>query len=244
MDPTTAAPVIATAATLGVIHGLEPDHAAGVVSLTGEAGSPRRSALLGAWFAAGHVAVVVCWVWVATVLAGLPGFAGAFDVLGTTVVGLALVGLGTVLAATSGRRLVHTHWHRHGGSAPPHRHVHLHVPDRLASIGLRPPHDHEHGRRHRLAVAAVGALFTLSPPVSMLAFISVIVPSATHGVLVVAVAAYAVAIGATMAGIGGGLGAGFGAIAERDERVHDASQVVAAVAVVGLGAYLLVGGLA
>lgn len=244
MDPMTAAPVIATAATLGVIHGIEPDHAAGILSLTGGTGSARGSALLGAWFAAGHVILVVCWVGVASVLAGLPGFASVFDFLGTTVVGLVLVGLGTVLAATAGRRLVHTHWHRHDGAEPPHRHVHLHMPERLASIGVRPPHEHAHGRRHRLAVAAVGALFTLSPPVSMLAFISVIVPSATGGVVLVALAAYAVAIGATMAGIGGGLGAGFGAIAGRDARVHAASQVLAAVAVVGLGAHLLVQGLA
>lgn len=37
-----------TAAALGVTHGVEPDHVAGISALTGEARSARRSAAVGA----------------------------------------------------------------------------------------------------------------------------------------------------------------------------------------------------
>jgi nickel/cobalt exporter len=65
--------VLATASLLGVTHALEPDHVAGIYSLTGQYGDSRLSALAGVCFSLGHVALVVCWLVVAHLLLGVLG---------------------------------------------------------------------------------------------------------------------------------------------------------------------------
>ena len=52
---------LVTASVLGVTHAVEPDHVAGIASLTGRFGDARLSALVGVWFSLGHVALVVGW---------------------------------------------------------------------------------------------------------------------------------------------------------------------------------------
>ena len=57
-----------------------------------------------------------------------------------------------------------------------------------------------------LRTGVVGALFTLSPPLSMIAFAATLFP-ADPELVAVAVAAYAVVITATMSALGAGVGA-------------------------------------
>ena len=54
-----AASALATAAVLGVMHAVEPDHVAGIASVFDRYETSHRSALVGACFALGHVALVV-----------------------------------------------------------------------------------------------------------------------------------------------------------------------------------------
>lgn len=243
MDLSTLIPVVATAGTLGVLHGIEPDHAAGIASMTSDAGDSKRSALLGACFAIGHVFLVVIWVALAYALLDMASVSQTFDLVGPIVVGILLLVLSGVLAITGLRKLVHTHEHHHDGTG--HTHLHLHLPRWLpfAAPHVGSAHQHDHSLRTYLTIGAVGALFTLSPPVSMLAFISAVVPSTTGSMVMLAVLAYALTIVSTMAAIGGGIGTLFKRLRGRSQVVHAASQVIAAAVVFVFATTLLWGAL-
>jgi hypothetical protein len=101
-------------------------------------------------------------------------------------------------------------------------------------------HGHDHTARAYLKTGFVGALFTLSPPLSMIAF-SATLFSAGPELVAVAVAAYAVAITATMSALGASVGTLFGAVGELNVRVYGGAQTIAGALVVALAASLLVG---
>ena len=221
---------LVTAGTLGVTHAIEPDHVAGISSLTAEYGDSRLSALAGACFSLGHVALVVAWLGAASLLLGRAEFPPVYDRVGTLGAGLVLGLLGAGLAVAGLRRVVGTDGHAHGDTR--HSHPHLHLP--LPGVD---GHDHDHDARSYLKTGLVGALFTLSPPVSMLAFAATLLPGA--GVASLAVLTYAVAITATMSLLGAGVGAAFGRLGERSATVHGVAQTVAGVVVVGLAVLLV-----
>ncbi|MBX0287134.1 hypothetical protein [Haloarcula salinisoli] len=229
-----------TAGFLGITHGIEPDHVAGIAALTHEAADPKLSALVGGCFAAGHALLVVVWVATAYVLFGTTSFPGVFEQFGTLFVGIVLGLLSLYLGVTGTRKLVHRHTHDHGDQ--PHSHYHVHLP-----TSIRPTaeghgeHSHDHSTVEYLKIGTVGALFTLSPPVSMIAFISVTIPGGGTPLMVGIVATYAVTIIATMALIGGGAGSLFKFSKDRGERVHAISQVVASVLVLGFAVNVLSG---
>lgn len=239
MEPAAVVPLAASAAVLGVTHGLEPDHAAGILSLSTEADGAGRSALIGAAFAAGHVLLVWVWLLVARLVIAIPTIRDTMAVVGTIVVGVVLLGLSATLTYSGLRSVVHTHQHRHGPTEPAHAHVHLHLPGPVASQFELAGHDHGHSPRSYLAVGVVGALFTLSPPVSMLAFLAVVAPSATPPTLAVIVAAYAVAIVGTMAAVGGGVGALIRPLRARSRRTVGAVHLAAGVAVFASAVWVL-----
>lgn len=241
MDPAVVVPLVASAAVLGVSHGLEPDHAAGVLSLSTKAGGAGRSALIGAAFGAGHVVLVGVWLVVARTALALPVVGDAMAVVGTAVAGAMLLGLSTVLAYSGLRSVIHAHRHRHGPGQPAHSHVHVHLPGPVADrLGLA-SHDHEHSVRSYLVVGVIGALFTLSPPVSMLAFLAVVTPNAEPSSLAVVVAAYALAITATMAAVGGGVGALVRPLQARSARTVGAVHLTAGLAVFATAVWVLTG---
>ncbi|MUW14983.1 hypothetical protein GJ633_10140 [Halorubrum sp. CBA1125] len=232
-----------TAGVLGVTHGIEPDHVAGITALTHEAGDPRLSALVGGCFAVGHAILVVVWVAVAYALFGVTSFPATFDRLGTLFVGGLLALLSLYLGVTGVRKLRHRRRHARGDD-----HSHSHV----LPASLRPTHDHgtdhdegreghEHTTFEYLKIGTVGALFTLSPPVSMIAFVSVALPNGGAPLAVGVVAAYAVTIVATMALIGGGAGSLFRVSKRRSVRLHAVSQVVASVLVLAFAVDVLAG---
>ena len=220
---------LVTAGLLGVTHAVEPDHVAGISSLSVDS---RRSALAGACFSLGHVALVVAWLAVAYALLGRTSFPAAVDTLGTVAVGVLLGSLGAAMTVGGLRGVVRTDEHDHGELT--HSHPHLRLP--LPGVG---DDDHDHSARSYLATGLVGALFTLSPPVSMLVFASTLLPTHGGGVVGLAVLTYALAITATMSAVGAGVGAVF----QRTEgrRLHGVVRAVAGVATVGLAAWLLAG---
>jgi len=231
MSATVAA--LTTAGLLGVTHAVEPDHVAGISSLTSEYGDSRLSALAGACFSLGHVALVVAWLAIAYAVFGRTSFPAVFDAAGTVGVGVVLGLLGTAMALGGLRGVVRTGEHDHDDRR--HSHPHLGLP--LAGFDAG---DHAHGTRAYLKTGLVGALFTLSPPVSMMVFAATLFPDYGGGVVALAVLTYGVAITATMSAIGAGAGAAFGATKQRGGQFHAVAKLVAGVAVAALAGSLLV----
>jgi len=240
---------LVTASVLGVTHAVEPDHVAGIASLTGRFGDARLSALVGVCFSLGHVALVVGWLGVGSVLLRQTTFPPAFDIVGSAGVAIVLGLLGTTLAVGGLRRLRHAHTHEHDGTVRTHAHVHLpllggHDPathDADATHDHDPTtHDHDHTVRAYLKTGLAGALFTLSPPLSMIAFSSTLF-SADPDLVVVAVVVYAVSITVTMSALGAGAGAVFERTSRTNRRVHGGVQALAGVLVVGTAVTVLVG---
>jgi hypothetical protein len=231
----TVVAAVTTAGLLGVGHAVEPDHVAGIASLTGEYGDSRLSALAGACFSLGHVALVLAWLAVAWVLLGQTSFPPVFDAVGTVGVGVVLGLLGAALALGGLRGVVRTDEHDHGDGTHSHPHLRLPLP------GLDPA-DHGHDTVAYLRTGVVGALFTLSPPLSMMVFAATLLPDYGVGVVALAVLTYGVAITATMSAIGAGAGAVFAATAGWGGRVHAAAKLLAGVAVVALAGSLLFDG--
>lgn len=209
--------LLATAALLGVAHAIEPDHVAGIVGLVGDAGR-SRAALVGACFAVGHAALVVVWLAVATlVLDSLPAVAGAF---GDAALGVVLLVTAGLVAWDAQRAL------RRGA------HGHAHAAPLLARA--------DGGTGRLLAFGVVGALFTLSPPVTMLGFVTGVLPTAGATGAWLTVAAYTVAIAATMATVGAVGSTAVGWLGARNERFAAGGKLVAALALAALALSTLV----
>jgi len=227
----TVAGALLTAGVLGVTHAIEPDHVAGIASLTGRYGDSRLSALVGACFSAGHVALVVVWLSVGYLLLGRTEFPAVFDRIGTVGVGVLLGALGGLLVLGGVRRVAYAHTRLPllGGSG--------HTDGDPEDDAV---HAHDHTVRAYLKTGVVGALFTLSPPLSMMAF-SATLYSANPGLVALAVAAYAVGITLTMSALGAGVGVAFEAASELNVRVYGGAQTLAGVLVVGLAVSLLAG---
>jgi hypothetical protein len=234
---TSVIAALLTAGALGVTHALEPDHVAGISTLTGEYGDSRLSALAGACFSLGHVALVVLWLGVAYVVVGRTTFPETFDVLGTLGVAVVLGVLGAAMALSGLRAVRRPGDHSHGERTHSHPHLQLPVP------GLN---SHEHGTTARayLKTGLVGALFTLSPPVSMIVFTSTLLPGLGVQTVGLAVLSYALTITATMSLLGAGAGFVFARTRARGSRVYALTQALAGGLVFLLASSLLVEGAA
>lgn len=216
----TLAGILLSAALLGVTHALEPDHVAGITALATE-GSRWRAALVGACFAVGHVALVAVWVGVGSfVVDSLP--VAPLEAFGSTALGVVLLAVALVTARAGLHSLRGTD--------------HAHVGSTLVERFGRPD-----SVRDYLAVGLVGALFTLSPPLSMLAFVTGVLPTAGAGGAWTAVLAYAVGIVVVMAGAGLLAGGAFDALEDRGRHTQAAGQFLASGVVATLGLLVLAG---
>jgi len=240
---------LATAGILGVTHAIEPDHVAGISSLTSQYGDSRLSALVGVCFSLGHVALVVVWLVGGYLLLGRTEFPAAFDTVGTVGVVVLLTVLGAIMAATGLQSLRRVHAREHDGETPGHLHVvpHEHLQalpygNHLVGGHDTPegaiPHSHGHGVGTYLKTGVVGGLFTLSPPVSMIVFASSLLPDYGSSVVVLAVGVYAVGITVTMSTIGAGVGTAFGTAVERP-KLHGGARLLGGVLVGGLALSML-----
>jgi len=246
---------LATAGILGVTHAIEPDHVAGISSVTAQYGDSRLSALVGACFSLGHVALVVVWLATGYLLLGRTEYPAVFDTVGTASVAALLSVLGVAMAIGGLRSLRHTHAHEHDGEVHSHPHVHLpafgpghdhdaenadgHDHDSPDDSGVV-PHAHGHGVGAYLKTGVVGALFTLSPPLSMILFASTLFADYGGGVVAGAVVAYAVTITATMSALGAGVGVAVGATAT-SPRLHGAARLAGGILVTGFAVSMLTG---
>ncbi|MCG1004714.1 MULTISPECIES: hypothetical protein [Halobacterium] len=231
---------VATAGVLGVTHAVEPDHVAGIASLTSRYGDAKLSALVGACFSLGHVALVVCWLAIGYVVLGRTEFPAVFDTIGTLGVGVLLGILGVVLAFGGLKRLFYAHSHSHEHDGETHTHLHAHIPFRSEDSHGDSAHSHDHTVLAYLKTGFVGALFTLSPPLSMIVFSSTLFSTGAELVLI-AVTTYAIAITVTMSALGAGAGAIFGKTSELNTRVYGGAQALTGVLVVTLAGSLLGG---
>lgn len=226
--------VLAVAMVLGVTHGFEPDHAAGISALTTDADGWTHAAFVGGSFAVGHVVVVVAWVGTLTALGRVGTDPPAvFEAVGTTMIGLVLFSVACLLAAKGTHRVRGLPLHalptaisgRVEGTVA-HAHTHLY-------------HSHE-SHADYLRTGIVGSLFALSPPVSMLALASTIIPTAGFDSALVAVSVYALGIISTMTLVGSGVGELFSVVQGRGERVHAAFELLTSVLVLGFALRMLV----
>lgn len=241
MDLIAGIGTLLAAGALGITHGVEPDHVAGITALTHEAGDPKLSAVVGGCFAAGHATLVVLWIALVSLLFGTTALPAVFEQFGMLFVGIILSLLSLYLGITGTRKLLHNHGHDHAGEPHAHYHSHLPVSIRPLSSDHKGGHGHAHDVIEYLKIGTVGALFTLSPPVSMIAFISVVMSNSSKTLIIGVVAAYTIAIVATMAAIGGGAGSLFRLSKAKGERFHAISQVVASVLVLAFAVNLIVG---
>lgn len=233
---TTVFGVLATAGILGVTHAIEPDHVAGISSLTSEYGDSRLSALVGACFSLGHVALVIVWLTVAYLVLGQTEFPPVFEQIGTLGVGIVLGLLGAIMVIGGLRRVIRTDEHHHHHADVTHSHPHLHLP-----VPGFDDHDHDHDTVSYLKTGAVGALFTLSPPVSMLVFSATLLPDYGAGTIALAVFTYGITITVTMSLLGAGAGALFGLTRGRSDRLHAVAQTVVGLVIATLALSLLGG---
>jgi len=231
----TVLSALATAGLLGVTHAVGPDHVAGISSLTGDYGDSRLSALAGACFSVGHVALVGAWLAVGYVLLGRTEFPAALDALGTVGGGVVLGLLGAAMAAGGLRRILRTGERSRGDGSHDHPRVRLPLP----GTGSR---GRDHGALPYRKIGLVGALFTLSPPVSMIVFASTLLLDYGAPVVAFAVLVYGGAITVSMSLLGAGAGALFGRTRERSARVYGIARAVAGVVATALAAVLLLDG--
>lgn len=227
-------PIFASAFLLGVTHALEPDHVAGISAVATGSGDSRVGTLTGSAFGAGHAVLVVVWVGLWYVLDGLGVVPAWMDGVGTTLVAVLLATFAIYLGVAGVRRLVHRHEHTHDDHT--HAHYHVHIP---FVPHADTAHGHDHTAAGYLRMGVLGALFTLSPPVSMIAFLATVQPVAGELVVWSAIAVYSVTIVAAMASIGFGVGRAAGRLERHGARVHGALQLVTAIVLFGVAVHAL-----
>ena len=214
--------------TLGLRHALDADHVAAVSTLVARERGLARSALLGAFWGAGHT-LALLGAGIAVVAFKLtitPGVEAALE----RAVGLVLAVLGGhVLLRALGGLLVHGPEHTHGGVTHCHAHGHLGSPDaahlHLVRLGGRP---FLVGLLHGLAGSAALTLLvlgTIPSPIGALVYILVFGVGSTAGMLL----------------LSGLVGLPVALAAPGAHRFQAAIQVVAGAGSAGLGIWMLAG---
>jgi high-affinity nickel permease len=214
--------------TLGLRHALDADHVAAVSTLVARERGLARSALLGAFWGAGHT-LALLGAGIAVVAFKLtitPGVEAALE----RAVGLVLAVLGGhVLLRALGGLLVHGPEHTHGGVTHCHAHGHLGSPDaahlHLVRLGGRP---FLVGLLHGLAGSAALTLLvlgTIPSPIGALVYILVFGVGSTAGMLL----------------LSGLVGLPVALAAPGAHRLQAAIQVVAGAGSAGLGIWMLAG---
>jgi hypothetical protein len=227
MDGSLATP-LGLGLLLGLRHALDADHVAAVSTLVGQHRSVARSALLGAFWGAGHT--------LALLAAGTGVFALRVTIsaevergLETAVAVVLMLLGGHALLKASGTLVLHAHEHAHDGWT--HRHVHVHA----GSAGSGHVHVFRLGGRPFL----VGLLHGLAGSAALTLLVLTTIPSPLGGLLYIVL--FGIGSTAGMLLLSGLIGIPFALSAGRAPRVGAALQVLAGAVSMLLGGWLLTG---
>lgn len=211
---------------LGLRHAMDADHVAAVSTLVSRHRSVVRSAVLGAFWGAGHTTALLAAG--AAVIAFRLTISPQVEKGLETAVALLLVLLGGhVLLRSAGALALHQHEHAHDGVT--HRHLHLHV----GSPDSEHVHLWEVGRRPFL----VGLLHGLAGSAALTLLVLTTIPSPLGGLLYILVFGLGSTVGMLL--LSGLIGIPFALTASRSLRIQTIIQALAGAVSLLLGLFLV-----
>lgn len=175
MDDVALLSTLGVAFLLGMRHAFDADHVAAVATFTGRRDGLRQALRDGLSWGAGHAVTVAV---IGGLLVGLrlnvPDRIGRmFEPL----VGLMLIGLGSVALVNALRSRLHAHEHKHDGVV--HSHLHFHPTPHRGEA----PHRHPHPFRPALRPFLVGGLHGLAGSAAVVILILTTIPTILAGCL-------------------------------------------------------------
>jgi ABC-type nickel/cobalt efflux system permease component RcnA len=166
--------VLALGFVLGMRHALDADHVVAVSMIVSRDRSLFGSLLIGAFWGVGHT-LTLLGVGVVLLLLKIT-IPDRVALAMELAVGLMLVFLGGVVAASLVRERLHLHPHRHDESGEgPHLHLHTHTDAE--------PHPHQHALRRGYRSLAVGMVHGLAGSAALMLLVVSNLRSAAEGVL-------------------------------------------------------------
>jgi ABC-type nickel/cobalt efflux system permease component RcnA len=212
---------------LGLRHALDPDHVVAVTALASEKAGVRRTSMIGAFWGLGHALSlgVAGGVILALRLTVPPAVGTALE----SVVAVMLIGLGALAVRRALRSRLHAHPHDHDGRV--HVHFHAHGP------GEAERHDHRHLLRGGLRPFVVGLVHGLAGSAGLALLALGAAPSLMAGLAYIAMLGLGSLAG--MLVLSALMSLPLAYLEARYSAFHRGVQLVAGLASVGLGVYLL-----
>jgi ABC-type nickel/cobalt efflux system permease component RcnA len=212
---------------LGLRHALDPDHVVAVTALASEKAGVRRTSMIGAFWGLGHALSlgVAGGVILALRLTVPPALGTALE----SVVAVMLIGLGALAVRRALRSRLHAHPHDHDGRV--HVHFHAHGP------GEAERHDHRHLLRGGLRPFVVGLVHGLAGSAGLALLALGAAPSLMAGLAYIAMLGLGSLAG--MLVLSALMSLPLAYLEARYSAFHRGVQLVAGLASVGLGVYLL-----
>jgi ABC-type nickel/cobalt efflux system permease component RcnA len=212
---------------LGLRHALDPDHVVAVTALASEKAGVRRTSMIGAFWGLGHALSlgVAGGVILALRLTVPPAVGTALE----SVVAVMLIGLGALAVRRALRSRLHAHPHDHDGRV--HVHFHAHGP------GEAERHDHRHLLRGGLRPFVVGLVHGLAGSAGLALLALGAAPSLMAGLAYIAMLGLGSLAGMLILSALMSLPLAY--LEARYSAFHRGVQLVAGLASVGLGVYLL-----
>jgi ABC-type nickel/cobalt efflux system permease component RcnA len=175
MDHVALLSTLGVAFLLGMRHAFDADHVAAVATFTGRRDGLRQALRNGLSWGAGHAVTVAV---IGGILVGLR--LNVPDRIGRmfeSLVGLMLIGLGSVALVNALRSRLHAHEHEHDGVV--HSHLHFHpTPHRGEAL-----HRHPHPFRPALRPFFVGGLHGIAGSAAVVILILTTIPTILAGCL-------------------------------------------------------------
>ena len=175
MDDVALLSTLGVAFLLGMRHAFDADHVAAVATFTGRRDGLRQALRDGLSWGAGHAVTVAV---IGGLLVGLR--LNVPDRIGRmfeSLVGLMLIGLGSVALVNALRSRLHAHEHEHDGVV--HSHLHFHPTPHRGEA----PHRHPHPFRPALRPFLVGGLHGLAGSAAVVILILTTIPTILAGCL-------------------------------------------------------------
>jgi len=212
---------------LGLRHALDPDHVVAVTALASEKAGVRRTSMIGAFWGLGHALSlgVAGGVILALRLTVPPAVGTALE----SVVAVMLIGLGALAVRRALRSRLHAHPHDHDGRV--HVHFHAHGP------GEAERHDHRHLLRGGLRPFVVGLVHGLAGSAGLALLALGAAPSLMAGLAYIAMLGLGSLAGMLILSALMSLPLAY--LEVRYAAFHRGVQLVAGLASVGFGVYLL-----